>query len=407
MKKMLLCALIYISSLSSVFAAETDSIVIPPIHVEITDKLENGESFNSYLQQLGFSGRDAYLLSYKVNKAYNLKKLQRGQELVTVFTDDINTPISNRRLARLDFYTPKDKRISLYKEADSYNVETSKRRLKASTQYRTGIIDSSLYNAAEDAKLPIALVAGMVEPFAWDIDFSRDFRKGDSFKVIYKEILDEKGRFLRHGPVLAVELNLARRGTLKAYRYKPKNGRSNYYNEEGESRRKSLLRTPLNFKRISSHFNPKRKHPVLGYTRAHKGTDFAAATGTPIKAAGDGRIVRRSWYGGYGRYIKIRHNAKYETAYAHMHRYKRGLKVGSYVRQGDIIGYVGTSGRSTGPHLHYELIVNGRKVNAMRAKLPKGKSLPKNEMVQFKKEVDRLSKLLNPPQKIAKKNSPQ
>lgn len=385
----LLQSLLYIEASS----AEGAYLKLPPIEVEITDQLKHGESLNAYFQKIGFNKKDAHLLSYKLNKKYKLRKLQSGQKLVSTFIDNTELQVNNRELERLYFYTPNDTTVSLYKDDEGYAVETYKRKTVAQQQTTSGIITSSLYEAADDANFPAALIADMVEPFAWDIDFTRDFRKGDSFKVIYEQILDEEGNFLRNGSILAAELNLNRRGTLRAYRYKDKNGRVNYYNEDGESRRRSLLRTPLKFSRISSHFNPKRKHPVLGYTRAHKGTDFAAPTGTPVRAAGDGRIVKRSWFGGYGRYIRIRHNGKYETAYAHLHKYKSGLNAGSYVRQGQIIGYVGTSGRSTGPHLHYELLVNGQKVNAMSAKLPNGEKLAKTEMADFRDKVAELNSI--------------
>lgn len=403
MKKWLLLVLIQSVLYIEAASAEGAYVKLPPIKVEVTDKLKRGESINAYFQKIGFNKKDAHLLSYKLNKKYKLRKMRTGQKLVSTFIDNTELKIQNRELERLQFYTPNDTAVSLYKDEDGYAVETFKRKTTSKRRITEGTIKSSLYVAADEADFPAALIADMVDPFAWDIDFTRDFRKGDSFKVIYEQIMDSEGNFLRNGSVLAAELNLKRRGKLRAYRYKTKKGRISYYNENGESRRRSLLRTPLKFSRISSHFNPKRKHPVLGYTRAHKGTDFAAPTGTPIRAAGDGRIVKRSWFGGYGRYIRIRHNGKYETAYAHLSRYKRGVKAGSYVRQGQIIGYVGTSGRSTGPHLHYELIIHGKKTNAMRAKLPKGKKLAKSEMANFRDNIAEMDNLWQSTNKIAQK----
>jgi len=209
--------------------------------------------------------------------------------------------------------------------------------------------------------------------------------------VVYEKILDEKGNYLRSGQVLAAELTTKGK-TYDAYRT-VENGWAEYYSSKGYNKKRTLLRTPLEFTRISSHYNLRRKHPILGYTRAHKGTDFAAPTGTPIKAAGDGVIEKASWYGGYGRYIRIRHDKKFKSAYAHLSRYARGIKAGKKVKQGQTIGYVGTSGRSSGPHLHYELLVYGKQVNAMKQKLPTGAKVKKKGLKAFNSMVSKYQKM--------------
>lgn len=236
------------------------------------------------------------------------------------------------------------------------------------------IIDTSIYDAALKAGAADQQVADFASIFAYDIDFQREIHPGDSFEILYETFLDERGNQVQSGNVLYAALN-GRALEKGFYRHTPADtDDADYFTREGKSATRFLMRTPINGARLSSSFGP-RRHPISGYSRLHKGTDFAAPTGTPIFAAGHGTVERASRYGGYGNYVRIQHANGYETAYAHMSRYGRSIRAGRRVRQGDIIGYVGSTGASTGPHLHYEVLLNGRHVNAMTLRLPTGRTL--------------------------------
>ena len=225
------------------------------------------------------------------------------------------------------------------------------------------------------------MLAEIIRIYSWDVDFQREIQSGDRFEVAYERFVDDEGDVVRHGEVIFARLNLS--GDLNAlYRFESRPGSVDYFDEKGRSAKRPLLRTPIDGARLSSRFG-KRRHPVLGYTRMHRGVDFAAATGTPIYAAGDGVVSYRGRKGGYGNYIRLRHSAGYNTAYAHMSRFKKGIALGSRVRQGQVIGFVGTTGRSTGPHLHYEILSNGRQVNPLTVKMPSGTRLGKKELAKF------------------------
>ncbi len=250
--------------------------------------------------------------------------------------------------------------------------------------YKTGeILDGdSFYLAGQRAGIPAGILADVYDLLAFEMDFERDVRAGQKFSVMYEENFSE-GRKIDNGRVLAVEFE-ALRGNVQMYRFRKSDGTSGYYDADGNGAIKSLKRTPINNAKVTSSFSKKRKHPVLGFTRAHKGVDFRASTGTPIPAAGAGRVVARSYNRGHGNFVKIRHNGSYETLYAHMSRFAKGVNVGTTVRQGQTIGYVGSTGISTGPHLHYEIIKNGVHVNPMTVKLPAISNLDKQDKKKFK-----------------------
>ncbi len=356
---------------------------LPPIYIEQVATLKKGQTLSTILQRADLNNQDIHSATRSLRKAYNIRRMRPGAEFVYSYTESKEglTPV----LQGLSLYTNTDKHITVNRTTnDNFKSKVAKRPILRVHKIAQGQIKHSLYVAAQNAGLPDQLIVPFIELFSWDLDFTRDIRSGDDFRILFEEIHDDKGDFIRYGKVLAGEIDLTRKKkTVSAFR--APNG--SYYDAKGLAKKKALLRTPLKFSRISSHFNPRRKHPVLKYTRAHKGTDFAASTGTPIKASGDGRIVEAGWKGGYGRYIRIRHNSTFDTAYAHMSRYGRGMKKGRFVKQGTVIGYVGMSGTATGPHLHYEVMRHGKKVNAMRVRLPSGKSLPKKMAREFKKSV--------------------
>ena len=362
--------------------APSAEITLPPVFIEKTVELGRNDTLSEAIIELGLPAGDVYAGLRNLDKKYSLRRLPHGQDVKVFYSTNAESG-NPQDLLNISFYTKDDKIAKVQREENgTYSAEIAQRPLQIQQAVAHGRIDGSLYMAAREANLPTALVPAFANLFAWELDFTRDIRPGDVFRVIYEEVLDEEGQFIRNGEIIAAELT-TRRGTHEAYRVEF-DGKVAYYDSEGRSKERALLRTPLEFSRISSHFNLKRKHPILGYTRAHRGTDFAAPTGTPIKAAGDGVIEKAEWYGGFGRYIRIKHDKTYKTAYAHLHRYANGIRPGKRVRQGDIIGYVGSSGRSTGPHLHFELFINGKQVNAMQAKLPEGKQLAKKHMPQFK-----------------------
>ena len=254
-----------------------------------------------------------------------------------------------------------------------------------------GTIQTSLYQDAQTLGAEDQQVVDFAQVFAYDLDFQREVHPGDQFEMVFDVITDERGNVIRRGDVLYAALN-GKTVSKSFYRFKtPDEQITDYFQANGESSTKFLMKTPINGARISSRFG-KRRHPISGFTRLHKGTDFAAPTGTPIYAAGNGVVERASRYGGYGHYIRIRHAKGYKTAYAHLSRYGRGIKSGRSVRQGQIIGYVGSTGASTGPHLHYEVYKNGKAVDVMRLKLPTGRKLAMDPEIfdAFAVERDRI-----------------
>lgn len=273
-------------------------------------------------------------------------------------------------------------------EAGDYKAETIERPTVQHLVRAEGDIDTSLYEAAVKARVPLPVLGKLIDIFSYDVDFQREVQKGDHFALMYEGIYTEDGKPVDYGNVLVGEMVLS--GNHKRfYRYTDKNGFTDYFNDKGQSVRKALLRTPIEGARISSGFG-KRKHPILGYTKVHKGTDFAAPRGTPIFAAGDGVVEVAGWVRGFGNYVRIRHNGTYSTAYGHMMKFAKGIRKGKRVSQHQVIGYVGTTGRSTGPHLHYEVLKFGHQVNPLGVKLPTGKTLEGQELARFDAIRDQL-----------------
>ena len=268
-------------------------------------------------------------------------------------------------------------------ESGSWKCETVDVERDTRAVWRSGeILDGdSFYLAGQRAGIPAGILIDVYDLLAFEMDFERDVRAGQKFWVLYEENFSD-GNKIDNGNVLAVSFQ-ALRGNVQMYRFKKSDGTIGYYDENGNGAIKSLKRTPINNAKITSNFSKKRKHPVLGFTRAHKGVDFRAPTGTPIPAAGAGRVIARSYNRGHGNFVKIRHNGSFETLYAHMSRFAKGVNVGTNVRQGQIIGYAGSTGYSTGPHLHYEIIKDGVHVNPMTVKLPAISNLGKADKKKF------------------------
>ncbi len=356
---------------------------LPPVHIEQEITLQAGEALTQALQRAGVGGKQAFAIAHPLQKKVALNLLRPGDSIA--LHSMLNIATGTPTLQAIKFIAPGDKIAAVQIKDGKPLMQVKDRPLTTHKAVAVGHIHGSLYQAGQKAGLPAALVPGFADLFAYELDFTRDIQAGDVFRVIFEEIRDENGDYVRSGEILAAELH-SRGKKRSAYRYLV-NGVPEYYDEAGRPKKKLLLRTPLEFTRISSHYNPNRKHPVLGYTRAHRGTDFAAPTGTPIKASGSGIIERANRYGSFGNYVRIRHNNKYKTAYAHLHRIARGIRNGTRVKQGQIIGYVGSTGRSTGPHLHYEVHVYGKQVNPMTANIPAGNPLKGQQQRKFQTVV--------------------
>jgi murein DD-endopeptidase MepM/ murein hydrolase activator NlpD len=275
--------------------------------------------------------------------------------------------------------------LDIRDEAQGYVAKVSDIPTMIHTAYAHGVIENSLFDAASRAGLDDGVTMQLIHLYAWDIDFAHDIQSGDSFSVLYQKI-ERQGQPVTDGDILAAEFTTGGK-TYKAIRYTNPDGDTGYYTPDGHNVRKALIRAPVSFSRISSGFSLHRLNPVLGYTRAHQGVDYAAPTGTPIKSAGDGRIVFRGRKGGYGNCIVIQHGGGYSTLYAHMSRFRRGLHTGSHVAQDQVIGYVGMTGVATGPHLHFEVRVNGVPRNPRTVKLPDAAPILARYLPDFERET--------------------
>ncbi|MBT8444630.1 MAG: peptidoglycan DD-metalloendopeptidase family protein [Gammaproteobacteria bacterium] len=296
--------------------------------------------------------------------------------------DQIQVRQANGQVLRLDKPIKLGEILSIRRTTDGYIAETIEEKLEAQPVRAAGTIESSLFVAAAEAGISDRTIMNLAGIFAWDVDFMLDIRSGDQFTLVYEEIWKD-GESVAEGDILAAEF-VNQGDSFRAIRFEDDSGRVDYYTPEGNSVRKAFVRAPLSFSRISSNFNPKRRHPKLNTIRAHKGVDYAAPTGTPIKAAGDGKIIHRGRKGGYGNTVILQHGGNITTLYAHMSKFGRS-RVGSRVRQGQIIGYVGSTGLATGPHLHYEYRRNGVHLNPRTVKLPDAEPIKAEYLTEFEK----------------------
>ncbi len=352
--------------------------------------LPNRGTFIELLVDASFAYRDAHDAFEAVGELYDLRDLRAGTVVEYERAAATSDPTSGIGRVRLDVNP--STRLEIVRLEDGALVAglVEKERYRAHVRVEA-VIDSSLYAAAESAGMPAKVIMSLNRILGFGVDLQREVRTGDRFSAIFETFFDEDGNRLETGDVLYTSLILS--GVpLTLYRHRLPGGRVDYFDRDGQSTRKALMRTPIDGARLTSGFGA-RRHPILGYTRMHKGLDFGAPTGTPIYAAGDGIVERASRFGNYGRYVRIRHNGLYKTAYAHLSAYADGLHQGKRVRQGEIIGYVGSSGRSTGPHLHYEVIYNGRQVNPNAIDLPAGEPLGGSELAAFARNRDKLDRL--------------
>ena len=313
-----------------------------------------------------------------------MKSGEAAKKLTKIFPKDTIRLLTDdqSKLLALRYEIDPETYIMVEREDEKLIAREHKHVIETRVAHAEGTIDSSLFLAANEANISENVIMELAGIFGWDIDFALDIRKGDSFKLLFEEIY-RNGEKIKDGEILAAEF--VNDGDIyRAVRYtNPETNNTEYYTPEGKSMRKEFLRTPVNFARISSRFTTKRYHPVLKKWRSHKGVDYAAKTGTPIRASGDGKVTFKGKKGGYGRVVIIQHGSKYNTLYAHMNSYNKKIRVGKKVKQGQTIGYVGKSGLATGPHLHYEFRVNGVHRNPQTVKLPSSGPVPKRYMADF------------------------
>ena len=353
--------------------------------------VKSGDTLAKILSRAGASKIEAEKIIKSLSGLFDPRSLKVKQKIFARFSPTFPSENSSNNPGKdvfaglvipIDYRNQIEVSINNASTGDEFSAKKVSLELHPENVRAKGKINSSLYLAAANKGVSPPVINELIRIFSWDVDFQRDIWKGDGFEVMYQRFHDDDGNAVYDGTIKYAALTL--QGKKKAiYLHKLKDGSTDYFDKNGQSARKALMRTPINGARLSSTFG-KRKHPILGYTKMHKGSDFAAPRGTPIYAAGNGTIDKSGRNGAYGNYVRIRHNSEYSTAYAHMKAIKRGMGKGKRVSQGQVIGYVGTTGRSTGPHLHYEILQNGRQVNPLKVKMPSGKKLKGGELARFK-----------------------
>ena len=347
--------------------------------INLDYEIKKGDSIQKILKKLKVKNTEIQTVINQYKKYSNPNQLLTGNRIEII----VEKNLSKNDNSVIKFSVPMSKSTTIQIAKDDLgNIRAEKIITKLYTKkiIAENIIKNNLYTSAVEANINPNTIIEFARIFGFEIDFQRDIRKNDYFRILFDQYVDENGEFVKNGSILYAhmsvnnrEITLYKFGDDKSY---------NYFDINGKSVEKALMKTPINGARLSSPFGM-RKHPILGFNKMHKGTDFAAPSGTPIMASGSGTITLAKWCGGGGNCIKIKHNSTYETIYAHMKSFAKGMRPGKKVKQGQIIGYVGSTGQSTGPHLHYEVIINGKKVNSQKLKLPSGKTLKGNERQLF------------------------
>ncbi len=359
---------------------------LEPKYKKIKHKIKSGETFDKILESYSIEKSEILKIKNSLKIKVNLNKLNTKQII------QFNLDKTNNKINEFVFQTSNTQKIFLKRniENDKFNEETVSIKLDKKIVYKENIILQSLYKAATNENIPANTIIEFARIYGFQVDFQRDIRKKDKFQIMYEIFLNEKNEIIETGEILFANLKIS--GQDNSLYYFDKDGSEGHYDKNGRSVKKALMKTPINGARLSSPFGM-RKHPIDGFNKMHRGTDFAAPMGTPIMASGDGVVKKAGWCGGGGNCVKIRHNSTYQTIYAHMSKFARGIKTGVRVKQGQTIGYVGSTGKSTGPHLHYEVIVNGKKVNSQKLKLPSGKILKGKERKIFETKKIKLDVL--------------
>ena len=354
-----------------------------PRYVIINYKVQEGDTYESILENFKFPSSEKKKVLKAIQNKKEIKYLKQNQQIYFKLDKKNNTKVIDFKIE-----INKKKELVFLQDANKaeFNSKIIEKQLTKVIIFKEGVIENSLYNAAIRLDIKPNTIIEFARLYGFQVDFQRDIWKGDSFQIIYEQFENEDGSLVENGDIIFSNLNIQGKD-LNLYKFELGKNKIDYFDENGKSMKKTLMKTPINGARLSSPFG-KRKHPILGFTKMHAGTDFAAPTGTPIMASGDGVVTRAQWCGGGGNCVKIKHNSVYQTVYAHMSKFGRGIKKGVRVKQGQIIGYVGSTGLSTGPHLHYEVIENGRKINSQKLKLPSGKTLKGKQRNKF--EVNKI-----------------
>ena len=359
---------------------------LEPKFKKIEHEINVGETFDEILEQYLVEKSEIDQIKKVLSKKINLNKLNVNQKFS--FTIDQTSSVVKEFI----FQVSNTEKIYLTRknETEKFDQKILVTKLNKIVVYDESIILESLYKSATNQKIPAGIIIEFARIYGFQVDFQRDIRKQDSFQIMYEVFLDDKKKIIETGNILYANLKLS--GEDNSLYYFDSKNSEGHYDKSGKSVQKALMKTPINGARLSSSFGM-RKHPIDGFNKMHKGTDFAAPMGTPIMASGDGVIKKAGWCGGGGNCVKIKHNSTYQTIYAHMSKFARGIKTGVRVKQGQTIGYVGSTGKSTGPHLHYEVIFNGKKVNSQKLKLPSGKILKGEDRKMFETKKIKLDVL--------------
>ena len=359
---------------------------LEPRFKEIEHQIIEGETFDKILQSYEINSAEIEEIRNKISKKININKLNTDHKIQ--FTIDQ----SNFVIKEFIFQISNTEKIYLTRNTESKKFEQKilLTKLNKNILYKENIILQSLYKSASQQKIPASIIIEFARVYGFQVDFQRDIRKKDSFQIMYEVFENDNGKIIETGRILYANLKLS--GQDNSLYYFDKKGSEGHYDKSGKSVKKALMKTPINGARLSSPFGM-RKHPIDGFNKMHRGTDFAAPMGTPIMASGDGVVKKAGWCGGGGNCVVLKHNSTYQTVYAHMSKFAKGVRKGLRVKQGQIIGYVGSTGKSTGPHLHYEVIVNGKRINSQTLKLPSGKILKGNERKLFETKKIKLDVL--------------
>ena len=357
-----------------------------PRFKKISHNVGIGETFDSILENYLINKKEIQVLKKNLKKKVNVDKLKTNQKIFLTIDQSENS------VKEFIFQISNKEKIVLTKNLGNqiFDQKVILTKLKKKISYNENIILQSLYKSAYGKKIPPNIIIEFARIYGFQVDFQRDIRKKDKFQIMYEIFVDEKNKVIETGNILFANLILS--GEENSLYYFDKKGSIGHYDKNGKSIQKALMKTPINGARLSSPFGM-RKHPIDGFNKMHKGTDFAAPLGTPIMASGSGTIKKAGWCGGGGNCVVIKHNSTYQTIYAHMSKFAKGIRNGVRVKQGQTIGYVGSTGKSTGPHLHYEVIINGKKVNSQTLKLPSGKILKGNERKIFETKKIKLNVL--------------
>ena len=359
---------------------------LEPKFKKVNHEIKPGETFDIILKNYGIKQHEITEIKKRLSKKINLNKLDTNQKFYFILDQ------KNNLLKEFVFKISNTEKIHLSKKenADGFSQKILLTKLKKDIIYKENIILDSLYRSAVNEKIPASIIIEFARIYGFQVDFQRDIKKKDSFQIMYEVFIDDKNKVIETGQILFSNLKLS--GENNSLYYFDKEGSEGHYDKNGKSVKKALMKTPINGARLSSPFGM-RKHPIDGYNKMHRGTDFAAPMGTPIMASGDGVVKKAGWCGGGGNCVVIKHNSTYKTVYAHMSKFAKGIRSGVRVKQAQIIGYVGSTGKSTGPHLHYEVIVNGKKINSQTLKLPSGKVLKNDERKLFETKKIKLDVL--------------